>query len=40
MPQSSDAMVKPETDAMRRRLRPNVLASQPVSGRMMALATR
>ena len=35
-----EAMVKPVTDIMSMRLRPKKLASQPVSGRMMALATR
>ena len=32
--------MKPVIDAISRRLRPNTPASQPVSGRMMALATR
>ena len=32
--------MKPETDSISRRLRPNWLASQPVIGRMIALATR
>jgi hypothetical protein len=32
--------VNPVTESMSRRLRPNVLASQPVIGKTMALATR
>ena len=32
--------VKPTTDSISRRLRPKMLASQPVIGRMIALATR
>ena len=32
--------MKPETDAISRRLRPKVFASQPVIGRTMAFATR
>src|SRR6187551_1828553 len=39
-PQRNDAAVKPTTESISRRLRPNMLASQPVIGRMMALATR
>src|SRR5437870_513359 len=39
-PQKNDAVVKPITDAISKRLRPNVLASQPVIGKIMALATR
>ena len=39
-PHRNDAAVKPTTDSISRRLRPNVLASQPVIGRMIALATR
>src|SRR5712671_4846530 len=39
-PQRNDAAVNPETDAIRSRLRPKYVASQPVSGRMIALATR
>ena len=35
-----DATVNPETDSKSRFLRPNRLASQPVIGRMIALATR
>src|SRR6187397_1447900 len=40
MPQRNDEIVKPVTDIINRRFRPNVAASQPVIGRMMALATR
>src|ERR1043166_8232044 len=40
MPQRNDASVKPAVDSISRRLRPNVDASQPVIGRMIALATR
>src|SRR5438270_2673302 len=36
----NDATVKPVTEAISRSLRPNVLASHPVMGRTMALATR
>src|ERR1051326_1145439 len=36
----NDEVVKPTTESMSRRLRPNMLASQPVIGRMIALATR
>src|SRR5262245_35083638 len=39
-PQRNDARVKPAVDHISRRLRPNLLASHPVIGRMMALATR
>ncbi len=39
-PQSSDEIVKPETDAISSRLRPKLRASHPVIGRMIALATR
>src|ERR1051326_7731189 len=39
-PHRNDDSVKPTTDIISRRLRPNMLASQPVIGRMMALATR
>src|SRR4051812_31380004 len=39
-PHRNDAAVKPMTDAISRRLRPKYLASHPVSGRMIALATR
>src|SRR5713101_5397345 len=39
-PQRNDEAVKPMTDAMSSRLRPNMLASHPVIGRMMAFATR
>src|SRR4029453_2946636 len=39
-PQRNDASVKPEVDHINSRLRPNRLPSQPVMGRMMALATR
>ncbi len=39
-PHRNDALVNPITAAMISRLRPKVLASQPVIGRMMALATR
>ena len=40
MPQRNDDTVKPVTDIISSRLRPNVAASQPVIGRMIALATR
>src|SRR4030095_9129593 len=40
MPHRNDATVNPKVDIMSRRLRPNLAASQPVIGRMMALATR
>src|SRR5215470_10499882 len=39
-PQRKDEAVNPTTDSINNRLRPNMLASQPVIGRMMALATR
>src|SRR5580704_7366442 len=39
-PQRNEAMVKPVTDVISSRLRPKRPASQPVMGRMMALATR
>src|SRR3954447_3237388 len=39
-PQQNEAMVNPVTDAINNRLRPKFEASQPVMGRMMALATR
>ena len=39
-PQKNEAVVNPVTDNISRRLRPNVVASQPVIGRIMALATR
>src|SRR5262245_1523950 len=39
-PQRNDAVVKPITDIISRFLRPNNPASQPVIGRMIALATR
>src|SRR4029453_1394798 len=39
-PHRNDASVKPDVDHMSSRLRPNLLASHPVIGRMMALATR
>ena len=39
-PHINDATVKPVTESSSNRLRPNVLASHPVIGRMMALATR
>src|SRR6185295_4379201 len=39
-PQRNDAIVKPPVDSMSSRLRPNFDASQPVIGRMIALATR
>src|SRR5438874_1938661 len=39
-PQRNDALVKPTTDSISRFLRPNRLASHPVIGRMIALATR
>src|SRR5947207_8770950 len=35
-----DEAVKPTTDSISSRLRPNMLASQPVIGRMIAFATR
>src|SRR5437588_88925 len=39
-PHKNEAAVKPKTAAVNTRLRPKKLASQPVMGRMMALATR
>jgi hypothetical protein len=39
-PHRKEALVKPTTEIISRRLRPNALASQPVIGRMIALATR
>src|SRR4051795_7518604 len=39
-PHRNDAAVNPTTDSISRFLRPNMLASQPVIGRMIALATR
>src|ERR671922_2041699 len=39
-PQKNEAVVKPMNEAISRCLRPKLLASQPVMGRMMALATR
>src|SRR5436190_22280001 len=39
-PHKKDDAVKPTTDSMSSRFRPNRLASQPVIGRMIALATR
>jgi len=39
-PHKKEAAVKPTTDSISRFLRPNTLASQPVIGRMIALATR
>src|SRR3954467_9105399 len=39
-PHRNDDTVKPTTDSISSRLRPNALASQPVIGRMIALATR
>src|SRR2546422_9436470 len=39
-PHRNDAAVKPTTDNISNRLRPNMLASQPVIGRMIAFATR
>jgi hypothetical protein len=39
-PQKKEATVKPVTDNMSRRLRPNVVSSHPVIGKIMALATR
>ena len=40
MPHKNEAAVKPITEAVNRRLRPKLLASHPVMGRTMALATR
>src|SRR5947209_6651297 len=39
-PHKNDARVKPVIDSNKRRLRPNVAASHPVIGRMIAFATR
>src|ERR1043165_5750343 len=39
-PHRKDAAVNPMTESISRRLRPNVLASHPVIGRMIAFATR
>src|SRR3954470_5593778 len=39
-PHKNDDSVKPVIDSSTRRLRPNVGASQPVIGRMIAFATR
>src|SRR3954471_15408371 len=39
-PHRNDDAVKPTTDSINSRLRPNIPASQPVIGRMIALATR
>src|SRR5689334_10957541 len=39
-PQQKEAVVKPVTESISRRLRPKVVASHPVIGRIMALATR
>src|SRR5712691_10806632 len=39
-PHRKDEAVKPTTDSISSRLRPNMLASQPVIGRMIAFATR
>jgi len=39
-PQRNDETVKPATESINRRFRPKTLASHPVIGRMMALATR
>jgi hypothetical protein len=39
-PQRNDAIVKPATDVSSRRFLPKWFASQPVSGRMIAFATR
>src|SRR5262245_18517497 len=39
-PHNSDERVKPVTDVINSRLRPKLRASQPVIGRMIALATR
>src|ERR1035441_2432881 len=39
-PQKNEAVVNPMTAAISMRFRPKKLASQPVIGRMMALATR
>src|SRR5260370_27156895 len=39
-PHRNDVAVNPTTDSISSRLRPNMLASQPVIGRMIAFATR
>src|SRR5438045_1577994 len=39
-PQRNEAVVNPTTDSISSRFRPNMLASQPVIGRMIAFATR
>ena len=39
-PHRNEAAVKPTTEIISRFLRPNTLASHPVIGRMIALATR
>src|SRR4051794_14858699 len=39
-PQRNEEAVKPTTDSISSRFRPNMLASHPVIGRMIALATR
>ena len=39
-PQKNEARVKPVTDIISSRLRPKVLASQPVMGSTIAFATR
>src|SRR5215831_11170297 len=39
-PQRNDAPVKPTTEIISRRFRPNVAASHPVIGRIIAFATR
>src|SRR4051794_31772819 len=39
-PHRNDAVVNPTTDNISRFLRPKTLASQPVIGKMIALATR
>src|SRR5581483_11676910 len=39
-PQKNDAVVNPMTEESNNRLRPKLLASHPVMGRMMAFATR
>src|SRR6516162_8990840 len=39
-PHRKDAPVKPTTESISSRFRPNALASHPVIGRMIALATR
>ena len=39
-PQAAEARVKPVTQSIRKRLRPNVLLSHPVMGSTMALLTR